>query len=189
MNLRTRPFVRPPKKGVPQCPSDSTRARTGVIAVGAALALGLAGCRSGTPSSSNGGAEGAPTDGTLTVGLLGDIGQPPDPRHLLRQQRHRDHGRRLRNWSVQQQHRQSRDRPNWREVGSQRHHDVYTFHLRQGVKFHDGTPFTSATVDVALKRRIRVKGGAAYMVEAVKASPPPITTPRSSRSTGPTPRS
>ena len=48
-------------------------------------------------------------------------------------------------------------------------HDVYTFHLRQGVTFHDGTPFTSAAVDVAFKRRIAVKGGAAYMVEAVKS--------------------
>ncbi len=48
-------------------------------------------------------------------------------------------------------------------------HDVYTFHLRKGVTFHDGTPFTSAAVDVAFKRRIAVKGGAAYMVEAVKS--------------------
>ena len=56
-----------------------SRMRTGVLAVGAALTLGLAGCSSGTPSSTSGGGSGAPTDGTLTVGLLGDIGQPPDP--------------------------------------------------------------------------------------------------------------
>ena len=48
-------------------------------------------------------------------------------------------------------------------------HDVYTFHLRKGVTFHDGTPFTSAAVDVAFKRRIAVKGGAAYMVDVVKS--------------------
>jgi len=45
------------------------------------------------------------------------------------------------------------------------------------VKFHDGTDFTSAAVDVAFKRRIAVKGGAAYMVDVVKsvATPDPLT--------------
>ena len=46
---------------------------------------------------------------------------------------------------------------------------MYTFHLRKGVTFHDGTPFTAAAVDVAFKRRIAVKGGAAYMVDVVKS--------------------
>ena len=39
----------------------------------------------------------------------------------------------------------------------------------QGVTFHDGTPFTAAAVDVAFKRRIAVKGGAANMVDVVKS--------------------
>jgi peptide/nickel transport system substrate-binding protein len=149
-----------------------SRARTGVIAVGAVLTLGLAGCSSGTPSSTGGGSGGkAPTDGTLTVGLMGDIGQPPDPdiyyanngtaiminayEGLVQYKNNTDQveiaPRLAESWEVNPAH------------------DQYTFHLRQGVKFHDGTPFTSAAVDVAFKRRIAVKGGAAYMVEAVKS--------------------
>ena len=54
--------------------------RIRILAACAALSLGLVACSSGTPTNSGGGGGGgAPTDGTLTVGLLGDIGQPPDP--------------------------------------------------------------------------------------------------------------
>jgi peptide/nickel transport system substrate-binding protein len=148
------------------------RARTGIIAVGAALTLGLAGCSSGTPNSSGGGGSGgAPTDGVLTVGLLGDIGQPPDPdiyyanngtaiminayEGLVQYKNNSDQveiaPRLAESWDVNPTH------------------DVYTFHLRKGVKFHDGTPFTSAAVNVAFQRRIAVKGGAAYMVDIVKS--------------------
>ena len=52
------------------------------VAICAALTMALSACSSGTRSSNGGGqgaASGPPTDGTLTVGLLGDIGQPPDP--------------------------------------------------------------------------------------------------------------
>ena len=149
-----------------------SRARTGVLAVGAALTLGLAGCSSGTPSSTGGGSGGdAPTDGTLTVGLLGDIGQPPDPDIY-----YANNGTAImiNAYEGLVQYKNNTDKveiaprlaESW-EVNPT--HDVYTFHLRQGVKFHDGTPFTSAAVDVAFKRRIAVKGGAAYMVEAVKS--------------------
>jgi peptide/nickel transport system substrate-binding protein len=147
------------------------RLLTGVVAVGAALVLTVAGCSSGTPNSSGGGGAAAPTDGTLTVGLLGDIGQPPDPdiyyanngtaiminayEGLVQYENNTDTvkiaPRLAETWEVNPTH------------------DVYTFHLRKGVTFHDGTPFTSAAVDVAFKRRIAVKGGAAYMVEAVKS--------------------
>jgi peptide/nickel transport system substrate-binding protein len=147
------------------------RLLTGVVTVGAALVLTVAGCSSGTPNSSGGGGAAAPTDGTLTVGLLGDIGQPPDPdiyyanngtaiminayEGLVQYENNTDTvkiaPRLAETWEVNPTH------------------DVYTFHLRKGVTFHDGTPFTSAAVDVAFKRRIAVKGGAAYMVEAVKS--------------------
>lgn len=148
-----------------------SRARTGVVAVGAVLALCLSGCSSGTPNSSSGGAEGPPTDGTLTVGLLGDIGQPPDPDIY-----YANNGTAImiNAYEGLVQYKNNTDKveiaprlaETW-EVNPT--HDVYTFHLRQGVKFHDGTPFTSAAIDVAFKRRIAVKGGAAYMVEAVKS--------------------
>jgi peptide/nickel transport system substrate-binding protein len=143
---------------------------TRALAVGAALALALSGCSSGTPTSSGGGA-GAPTDGVLTVGLLGDIGQPPDPdiyyanngtalminayEGLVQYQNNTDTvkiaPRLAESWEVNPTN------------------DVYTFHLRRGVTFHDGTPFTSRAVDVAFQRRIKVKGGAAYMVSGVKS--------------------
>lgn len=148
----------------------------GILAACAATTLVVAGCSSGTPTGGGGGGGGAaPTDGTLTVGLLGDIGQPPDPdiyyanngtaiminayEGLVQYENNTDTvkiaPRLAEKWDVNPTN------------------DVYTFHLRKGVTFHDGTPFTSAAVDVAFKRRIAVKGGAAYMVEAVKS----VTTP------------
>lgn len=147
----------------------------GIVAACATTTLVLAGCSSGTPTGGGGGGGGAPTDGTLTVGLLGDIGQPPDPdvyyanngtaiminayEGLVQYANNTDTvkiaPRLAEKWEVNPTN------------------DVYTFHLRKGVTFHDGTPFTSAAVDVAFKRRIAVKGGAAYMVEAVKS----VTTP------------
>ena len=44
---------------------------------------------------------------------------------------------------------------------------TYTFQLRQGVKFHDGTPFTSAAVEPSFARRAAVNGGPAYMVSDI----------------------
>jgi peptide/nickel transport system substrate-binding protein len=52
---------------------------------------------------------------------------------------------------------------------------TYTFNLRQGVKFHDGTPFTSAAVKADIARREAVNGGPAYqeaMVTAVDTPSP-----------------
>ncbi len=44
---------------------------------------------------------------------------------------------------------------------------TYTFYLRKGVTFHDGTPFTSASVAASFKRRAAINGGPAYMVSEV----------------------
>jgi len=46
---------------------------------------------------------------------------------------------------------------------------VFTFDLRQGVTFHDGTPFTAAAVEASFKRRTDLKAGPAYMVADVKS--------------------
>ncbi len=54
---------------------------------------------------------------------------------------------------------------------------TYTFQLRPGVKFHDGTAFTSAAVEPSFARRAAVDGGPAYMVNGIKsvATPGPYT--------------
>ncbi|WP_429419950.1 ABC transporter substrate-binding protein [Nocardia sp. GAS34] len=105
----------------------------------------------------------------LTVGLLGDIGQPPDPdiyyanngnaimlnvyEGLVQYQNNTDQvkiaPRLAESWTVSPDN------------------TVYTFHLRHGVTFHDGTPFTAAAIKASFQRRAAVKGGAAYMVSGV----------------------
>ncbi|MCU1691781.1 MAG: transporter substrate-binding protein [Frankiales bacterium] len=54
---------------------------------------------------------------------------------------------------------------------------TYTFTLRDGVTFHDGTPFDSAAVKASLERRTAVGNAPAYMLEPVKtiATPDPRT--------------
>ena len=116
-----------------------------------------------------------PTDGVLTVGLLNDIGQPPDPdvyyanhglaitlntyEGLVQYKNNTDSGviapRLATSWTVSDKK------------------TVYTFKLRSGVTFHDGAPFTSEAVKVSFARRLAVKGGAAYMVQGVAS----VTTP------------
>ena len=148
----------------------SRRTLKALAAIGVALPL-LAACSSGERTSSAPGSGGPPSDGVLTVGLSGDIGQPPDPdiyyanngtaiminayEGLVQYENDTDTvkiaPRLATSWEVSEDN------------------TTYTFKLRDGVTFHDGTPFTSAAVDVAFKRRIAVKGGAAYMVEGVKS--------------------
>src|ERR1700754_3294429 len=45
---------------------------------------------------------------------------------------------------------------------------TWTFTLRSGVKFHDGNPLTAAAAKAAIMRTIKLKGGAAYIWDAVK---------------------
>lgn len=153
------------------------RARTALVVAATLPLLALTACSGGGDDS--GGAAKAPTDGTLTVGLLGDIGQPPDPDVY-----YANNGLAivLNTYEGLVQYRNDTDSVEiaprlataW-EVSPDK--SVYTFHLRQGVTFHDGTPFTSAAVEVAFDRRIAVEGGAAYMVEGVKdvATPDDLT--------------
>ncbi|MFI7706502.1 ABC transporter substrate-binding protein [Nonomuraea sp. NPDC049480] len=44
---------------------------------------------------------------------------------------------------------------------------VWTFKLRQGVKFHSGAPLTAGAVKKAIERTVEKKGGAAYIWDAV----------------------
>lgn len=44
---------------------------------------------------------------------------------------------------------------------------AYTFTLRPGVKFSDGTPFTAEAAKASFQRRIDLKGGPSYMLDQV----------------------
>ncbi len=46
---------------------------------------------------------------------------------------------------------------------------TWTFHLRKGVKFHDGEPFNAAAVKYSIERTMKMKKGAYYIWSAVKA--------------------
>jgi peptide/nickel transport system substrate-binding protein len=50
---------------------------------------------------------------------------------------------------------------------------TYTFHLRPGVRFHDGTALTSAAVKASFQRRLAVGQAPAYMVKPIAS----MTTP------------
>ena len=54
---------------------------------------------------------------------------------------------------------------------------TYTFHLRPGVTFQDGTPFDSTAVETSFKRRTAVNSAPAYMLNQVAgyATPDPMT--------------
>jgi peptide/nickel transport system substrate-binding protein len=54
---------------------------------------------------------------------------------------------------------------------------TYTFHLRSGVKFHDGTDFNSAAAKASFQRRLDVNSAPAYMLADVAdmQTPDPLT--------------
>lgn len=54
---------------------------------------------------------------------------------------------------------------------------TYTFHLRAGVKFHDGTPLNSTAAKFSFQRRAGVNSAPAYMVADVvsMSTPDPLT--------------
>jgi peptide/nickel transport system substrate-binding protein len=131
-----------------------------------ATVLLLGACSGGTDKQKP---NAAPNDGTLTVGLLGDIGQPPDPDVY-----YANNGLAivLNAYEGLVQYKDTVDAveiaprlaTSWTVSPDKK---VYTFKLREGVKFHDGTPFNSTAVKVSLARRTAVKGGAAYMTAGV----------------------
>ncbi len=82
------------------------------------------------------------------------------PRHLLRQQRPRHRAQHLRGTrAVRERHRHGEDRAAPRDlVAVSDDNTDYTFHLRKGVTFHDGTPFTSAAVQDVVRPPHRRQG-------------------------------
>jgi peptide/nickel transport system substrate-binding protein len=143
--------------------------RTARRALASATLVILAAAPTWVATSSPAGAASFPTSHTLNLSFLQDPGQPPDPdvyyagegllltRNMYQGllQYKADTPKRVlepdlaTSWTV------SKDGL------------VYTLQLRQGVTFHDGTPFTSAAIAPDFARRTAVNGGPAYMVSEV----------------------
>jgi peptide/nickel transport system substrate-binding protein len=138
--------------------------------VGAAVALVLSGC-GGSNSGGNGTPNAAPTDKVLHLSFLQDPGQPPDPDIFYAGQ-----GLLLTTNTYEGllQYKAGTDKPVLEpllatEWTASPDNKVYTFKLREGVKFHDGTPFTAAAVKASFDRRLAVNQGPAYMVKDVES--------------------
>jgi len=137
-----------------------------VIAAGALLLAAAAGCGG---SGSSVAKASAPTDHVLRLSFLQDPGQPPDPdiyyagQGLLLTTN-------LYEGLLQYEHGTATPKitgllaQSWT---ASKDNTTFVLKLRQGVTFHDGTPFTSAAVKPAFDRRLAVNQGPAYMVADV----------------------
>jgi peptide/nickel transport system substrate-binding protein len=138
-----------------------------MAAIGAVAALTVSGC--GGSGSGGGAPNAAPTDKVLHLSFLQDPGQPPDPDIFYAGQ-----GLLLTTniYEGLLQYKAGVDKPQLEpllatEWTASPDNKVFTFKLRDGVKFHDGTPFTSAAVKASFDRRMAVNQGPAYMVKDV----------------------
>jgi peptide/nickel transport system substrate-binding protein len=115
-------------------------------------------------------ASSAPTDGVLHLGLLNDIGQPPDP-DIYYSGNGLALTTNLYEGLVRYEpgnHEEATIVPSLAtEWQANEDSTVWAFTLRDGVTFHDGTPFTSAAVQASFQRRLDVGGGPAYMAEGI----------------------
>jgi peptide/nickel transport system substrate-binding protein len=143
------------------------------MAAFAAGALALTACSSSAASPSSTPAA-APTDKVLHLSFLQDPGQPPDPDIYYAGQ-----GLLLTTnlYEGLLAYKPNQAKPeiapslaeSWTVSPDKK---TYTFKLRQGVTFHDGTPFTSAAVKASFDRRLKVNQGPAYMVSDVSSITP-----------------
>src|SRR5579864_850969 len=137
----------------------------------AALVLSACGASSGGGGGGGGGSAPAPADKTLHLSFLQDPGQPPDPdifyagQGLLLTTNLYD-GLLMYKPGTATPTLEPALATKWSENAN---HTVFTFTLRRGVKFHDGTPFTAAAVKPSFDRRLAVNQGPAYMVAGVKS--------------------
>jgi len=180
-----------------QINSTSVRRRSSILVTAgvALLAVGLAACSSSSKTSSSGSSSSgssssgsssssaagavAPTSHVLTLSFLQDPGQPPDPavyyagQGLLLQDNIYDGLVQYAPGTAQRQIIPDLA-TSWTVSANS---ETYTFQLRTGVVFHDGTPFTSAAVAPSFARDAAVNGGPAYMAQAVTSiqTPSPST--------------
>jgi len=140
-----------------------------IAAAGAVAILTLSAC--GGSDSGGGTPNAAPTDKVLHLSFLQDPGQPPDPdvyyagQGLLMT---------TNTYEGLLQYKGGTDKPEFEpllatEWTESPDHKIFTFKLREGVKFHDGTPFKSDAIKASFDRRQAVAGGPAYMVKDVES--------------------
>jgi peptide/nickel transport system substrate-binding protein len=154
-----------PIRGLDRAPSPAAR-RALVGAVVSVLAtvpaLGPAGALPASAAS-------YPTSHALDLSFLEDPGQPPDPDVYyagegLLLTRNMYQGLLQYKTSTAQRVLEPELATSW---SVSKNGVVYTFQLRHGVLFHDGTPFTSAAIAPDFARRAAVDGGPAYQVADV----------------------
>lgn len=139
-----------------------------LLAIAAAATLTVTAC-GGSNSGGSSTPNAAPTDKVLHLSFLQDPGQPPDPDIYYAGQ-----GLLLTTNTYEGllQYKAGTDKPELQpllatEWTASPDNKVFTFKLREGVKFHDGTPFTSAAVKASFDRRAAVNQGPAYMVSDI----------------------
>lgn len=154
------------------------RRRFTIITCFGLLCLGLAGCGSAEESSGSSAAAGKPaSEHTLRLGYYEDI-QSPDPdvqydipgmmlvNNTYEGLVHYAYGDsvKIEPWLA----------TSWKASDKD---STYTFQLRKGVLFHDGTPLNSAAIKFDFERRIKMKQGTYYQVAEIKSieTPGPYT--------------
>ena len=140
-----------------------------IAATGAAAMLILSACGGSDSGSSTPNA--APTDKVLHLSFLQDPGQPPDPDVYYAGQ-----GLLLTTnlYEGLLQFKGGQGKAELEpllatEYTASPDNKVFTLKLREGVKFHDGTPFKSDAVKASFDRRLAVNGGPAYMVKNIES--------------------
>jgi peptide/nickel transport system substrate-binding protein len=138
--------------------------------LGLVSAMALAAC--GSSSGGGGGSSStnaAPTDHVLHLSFLQDPGQPPDPDIYYAGQglvltTNAYEGLLTYKGGTKTPSLEGVLATSWTASPDNK---VFTFKLRQGVTFHDGTPFTSAAIKASFDRRTAVNQGPAYMVSDI----------------------
>jgi peptide/nickel transport system substrate-binding protein len=157
--------------------TQSIRSRAAApVSASVAVAIALASCGSGAAPAAT---AQVPKSHTLNLSFLQDPGQPPDPavfyagQGLLLQDNMYDGLVRYAGGTADRRI-VSDLATSWTVSTDQ---TTYTFQLRKGVVFHDGTAFTSAAIAPSFARDTAVNGGPAYMAQAVASvkTPDPYT--------------